>query len=381
MRLRSSSKDEKRMKPNWIPLVEITAGILKVLITVGLGTLAVTWISENYRLRGVEIAQKQEETKLKIAEAESNAKIEKEKFDLVGKYLEYGLDVDPQKRLWFAEYFASVLCKKEPHECWQSYANKVADYIVEEEQTGETVAALRQEVDANIEKGETPSEETLAALRKAEAELRQLRARLGADERTDSVSRMYDRSLSKLHPGLRKRLKSLLADLNKEEIPFRLFEGFRAPSRQAYLYSAGRSRPGRITTKAKPWRTLHQYGVAADIVPYVDDRWSWDSSGDRAGWWTRMQELAAIHGLKTLPWGKPHVQLVGAKISDLHDGIYPEGGDSSWAENLRSVIDTWSGSPEAPPPPTLPFEVPDKEQNMKGESNYTENAESAMESM
>jgi hypothetical protein len=164
-----------------------------------------------------------------------------------------------------------------------------------------------------------------------------------------------DSDLKKLHPVMRKNVKSLLKLLADEEIPFKLFEGYRTPERQRYLYSKGRTRPGPKVSNAKSWQSLHQYGVAGDFVLYLDGRWSWSwsTSGIHGRWWDRLHELGTQVGLKPLSWEKPHLQLEGVTLSDLRNGRYPEGGDQSWAENLEDIIVGWSSSPAAPPTPTI----------------------------
>lgn len=49
---------------------------------------------------------------------------------------------------------------------------------------------------------------------------------------------------------------------------FKFFEGFRHPERQLNLLAKG-------TTKAAPWKSPHQYGLAIDLVPYVDGSPTW----------------------------------------------------------------------------------------------------------
>jgi hypothetical protein len=163
------------------------------------------------------------------------------------------------------------------------------------------------------------------------------------------MSRNDDPAL--LHPEFRQRAKSVLATMKKESIPFRLFEGFRSPQRQRTLYAQGRTQPGDIVTKAQPWQSYHQYGIAADFVLHIDGKWSWDASGKRRAWWTRLHAVAREVGLEPLSWELPHLQLAEIALGDLQRGIYPVDGDASWAANLESAIDSWMGNPGAPPPP------------------------------
>lgn len=160
-----------------------------------------------------------------------------------------------------------------------------------------------------------------------------------------------DTDLSHLHPTYRAKVTAVLATLNAEDVPFKLFEGFRSPQRQQYLFAQGRTRPGNKVTNARAWQSLHQYGVAADIVLFINGQWSWDASGSKGRLWNRLHEVARGEGLEPLSWETPHLQLVGLSLANLMSGRYPAGGDATWAEHLEEAIVSWSGTPEAPPAP------------------------------
>ena len=166
-----------------------------------------------------------------------------------------------------------------------------------------------------------------------------------------------DRESSHLHPVFRVKVENLLKDCDAEDLPFKLFEGLRSPQRQQYLYAQGRTRPGNIVTKARPWSSNHQYGVAADFVLYENGSWSWDTSGDKRRWWERLHELGRDQGLEPLSWEKPHLQMVGLKTDDLRAGHYPPDGDDAWAESLEAYIYSWPNTSESPPVPDL---LPDR---------------------
>jgi hypothetical protein len=172
------------------------------------------------------------------------------------------------------------------------------------------------------------------------------------------MARELDDKLEHFHPVFREKVKVLIQKLDAEKLPFRMFEGFRTPQRQRKLYAQGRTTPPWfIVTKAKPWRSNHQYGVAADFVLFENGDWSWDDSGNKSAWWDRLHALGREVGLTPLSWEKPHLELADLITGDLHAGQYPPGGDATWAENLEATIYSWSGEPEAPP---VPRELPDR---------------------
>ena len=162
-----------------------------------------------------------------------------------------------------------------------------------------------------------------------------------------------DTALEHLHPVFRDKVQALTQMFANEQLPFRLFEGFRSPHRQRDLYAQGRTLPGPIVTKAPPWSSYHQYGIAGDFVLFIDGNWSWDDAGARRRWWTRLHELARSIGLEPLSWETPHLQLQSIDLGALRAGRYPPGGDEQWADNLENAIHTWSGSPPAPPVPNV----------------------------
>lgn len=162
--------------------------------------------------------------------------------------------------------------------------------------------------------------------------------------------------LDHLHPLVRKAVVDIQRQLDDEHLPFRPFEGFRTPGRQQALFN--QNRPGKIITKARPWQSYHQYGLAVDFVLFVDRKWSWSTSGQYAHAWDRLHQIGRRYGLAPLSWEKPHLQLAGVELADLRAGRYPEGGDDSWARNLEQAIESWRGSPAAPPPPKGDFTRP-----------------------
>lgn len=148
-----------------------------------------------------------------------------------------------------------------------------------------------------------------------------------------------------LHPIFREKARQLLEALSAQAIPFQLFEGFRSPERQQYLYGQGRSRPGPIVTRAQPWTSYHQYGLAADFVLFENGEWSWNATGANAHRWTTLSSLGKQLGLEPLSFEMPHLQLAGLKIHDLAAGQFPPGGDAPWENSLQAAIASWRNAP------------------------------------
>jgi peptidoglycan L-alanyl-D-glutamate endopeptidase CwlK len=171
---------------------------------------------------------------------------------------------------------------------------------------------------------------------------------------TNPTARNTDLAL--LHPTVRAKVQSTLDALKTEKIPLFVFEAFRSPTRQAFLFAQGRTKPGSKVTFANAWQSYHQYGLAVDLVFNGPGKWTWDEP--KKGMWKRMHEIANSNGLMPLDFETPHIQLSGTSSNALIEGHHPAGGDESWGENLGSAIATWHGVPAAPPPPAITLKPP-----------------------
>jgi len=158
------------------------------------------------------------------------------------------------------------------------------------------------------------------------------------------------RDTAVLHPEFRLRAQRVVARCESEGIPFGIFEAFRSPWRQALLFAQGRTTKGPIVTKARPWESYHQYGLAADFVLMPFGPGSWDDSGPRAAWWNRLRDIARAEGLEDLSFERPHFQLRGLTIAGLRAGKLPVGGDDAWRGVMNALIGAWDGPETAPPP-------------------------------
>ena len=146
---------------------------------------------------------------------------------------------------------------------------------------------------------------------------------------------------------MRDAVVALVQALAAKGLPLLLYEGWRDPRRQAELYARGRvdgiGSPGKHVTRAQAWKSLHQYGLAADFVFFVAGKWTWQEP--TRGAWATYQQIATALGLEVLSFEKPHVQLRDVSLGHLVTGQYPIGGDESWAANLDAAILSWGPLP------------------------------------
>ena len=122
--------------------------------------------------------------------------------------------------------------------------------------------------------------------------------------------------IADLNPAFTARLDPFLAALTKAGIANRVISGYRSPELQSRLYAnfqakqAGRPLPfpqeNQGAIAAPPWRSFHNYGLAADVTPVNPANYS------------RMWSMAPQFGLTALgAKDYPHFQMAGGLDEDI----------------------------------------------------------------
>lgn len=116
-----------------------------------------------------------------------------------------------------------------------------------------------------------------------------------------------NRSLNLLYPPFKFLVELALDECHNKGLMAYVFEAYRFPERQAYLYSLGRTAAGNRVTWARPGESLHQYGLAIDVVFDSDPakqgmQWTWeggyaDANGDN---YDKVAKILKGHGLEWL---------------------------------------------------------------------------------
>ena len=107
--------------------------------------------------------------------------------------------------------------------------------------------------------------------------------------------------------------------------------GYRSPETQAELYDQGRTKVGKVITNARPWQSLHQYNIAADLFFIVDSKADFTPSNYKKLW-----ELACKAGLDAegLTWS-------GKWLGKLKESAHFQLGNPKWqdlyAEHLKTT--------------------------------------------
>lgn len=136
----------------------------------------------------------------------------------------------------------------------------------------------------------------------------------------DSAS---EKRLSKVHPLLAERVRKLVG---LTALDIRVVQGLRSYAEQDALYAQGRTKPGGKVTNARGGFSNHNFGLAVDLCPFVDDKPDWNDNA-------KFNEIGKyVHEMGGLEWGgdwkfvdKPHVQLPGLTVS-LCRSLYDRGG-------------------------------------------------------
>ena len=110
--------------------------------------------------------------------------------------------------------------------------------------------------------------------------------------------------ISKLHPSVREEVTKIINECNANltaRAQVRIAQGLRTFEEQADLYAQGRTKPGKKVTNAKAGQSIHNYGLAVDIVLIIDGKTaSWDTvkdwDNDRVADWYECVKIFAKYG-------------------------------------------------------------------------------------
>lgn len=139
-----------------------------------------------------------------------------------------------------------------------------------------------------------------------------------------------ERNVSTLLPKVQELASKWYEICHERGIPVVIIDGSRTWEKQAEIYAQGRTKPGKIVTKAKPGQSLHNYGIAWDfgIFDDVDDRGGVGKYHDESPLYSQAGHVAEHLGLE---WGgswtglvdRPHIQyktgLTLAQLRAKHD--------------------------------------------------------------
>jgi hypothetical protein len=152
------------------------------------------------------------------------------------------------------------------------------------------------------------------------------------------VSSRTLKTISTLEPGFQRRAKQWLDEMIQTGILPLIYTGFRSMEEQAALFAIGRSKGGKIVTKARPGESYHNFGLAFDWTPMkpaskVDlFQADWDDEtafklGERVG---------ITFGLSAISWETGHLQ--DGRYASWRDIPQADSSGTKIAENNRQAM-------------------------------------------
>ncbi len=171
--------------------------------------------------------------------------------------------------------------------------------------------------------------------------------------------------LKKIHPELASRIRAVVAALAQAGINIEVVQGLRTIAEQNELYKQGRTKKGPVVTNAKGGQSNHNYGLAVDVVPFVNGQPQWNAPNSV---WMAIGHEGNKLGLE---WGgswkkfidKPHLQLPGLSIKQCMTLNNKGGLNAVWAEASRLL----GKAGATPPPPPQPQKPPAERTLAKGD--------------
>lgn len=132
------------------------------------------------------------------------------------------------------------------------------------------------------------------------------------------------RDLNELLPVVKDAAVRALAKVKAAGIEVLVTCTYRTAAEQKALYEQGRTKPGKIVTKAKPGQSFHEYRVALDLYPVINGKP--DFAGSHTETWKKVASFFKEEGFEwAYEWKTfkemPHFQMTkGHPLSYFQNG-------------------------------------------------------------
>ena len=118
------------------------------------------------------------------------------------------------------------------------------------------------------------------------------------------MDKVTQERIAKLHPSVVAEVTKIVNECNSNltgRAQLRISQGLRTVSEQNELYAQGRTKAGKKVTNAKGGQSIHNYGLAVDIVLIIDGKTaSWDTAkdwdNDKVADWYECVKIFAKYG-------------------------------------------------------------------------------------
>lgn len=129
------------------------------------------------------------------------------------------------------------------------------------------------------------------------------------------------RDIKDLHPKVKAMAEKFLCECKAAGLNVTIYSTYRDHESQNELYAQGRTKPGKVVTKAKGGDSFHNWKVAFDAAPIVNGSIPWNDA-------KLFEKMGAIGESVGLEWGgrwkfkdMPHFQFTGGlSIADFKAG-------------------------------------------------------------
>ena len=135
-----------------------------------------------------------------------------------------------------------------------------------------------------------------------------------------NVGSLNKKALAKFEPFLVEVEKVMEA----KGVTVEVISGLRSWAAQSALFAQGRTKPGRIVTKARPGSSWHNYGLAIDLGLFMNGNYIDETMPKVAdGLYAEIGKIAATHGIEWAGNWKsfketPHFQVTfGKTLAEL----------------------------------------------------------------
>lgn len=151
----------------------------------------------------------------------------------------------------------------------------------------------------------------------------------------DAVSQ---RRVSALHPKVRSIFENFVNEIEETlDITIRVAQGLRTIDEQNALYAKGRTKPGPKVTDAKGGQSYHNYGLAIDIVPLINN-------GTALDWNFKYKKVLPIAKKYGLIWGADwNNNGITKAEGDKNEGIVDQPHyQITFGYNWRTLLDKYN---------------------------------------
>lgn len=130
------------------------------------------------------------------------------------------------------------------------------------------------------------------------------------------------RDIKDLHPTVAAKAVAFIASCKSVGIDVLITSTYRDFESQNALYAQGRTKPGKIVTKAKAGQSWHNYQLAFDFVPIVNGKAQWEDEKlfERCGRIAESVGLEWAGRWKSFPEAAHCQWTNGLKLADLQAG-------------------------------------------------------------